>query len=150
MKRLVIVFVLLALVSAGGAAAWWFLVGQKQGDFAEVVFNTGPHPGVIEFEPFVVPVLHSGEVTHHLTMSLKIAVTDEEHVERGLAMMPRLKDSILSEFQGLYAMRLVTQQGFDNPLVRQRIKVASERVLGAGVVTGIDLAISQNRRPSKA
>jgi hypothetical protein len=83
-------------------------------------------------------------------MSLKIAVTDEEHVERGLALMPRLKDSILSEFQGLYAMRLVTQQGFDNPLVRQRIKVASERVLGAGVVTGIDLAISQNRRPPKA
>jgi hypothetical protein len=109
-----------------------------------------PSPGVIEFEPFVVPVLRSGEVTHHLTMSLKIEVTDEEHVDRSRVLMPRLKDSILREFQGLYAMRLVIDQGFDSPLVRIRIKVASERVLGTGAVTGIDLTIAQKRRTPKA
>ena len=71
-------------------------------------------------------------------------------VDRGEALMPRLKDSILTEFQGLYAMRLITDQGFDTPLVRKRIKVASERVLGSGVVTGIDLIIAPKRKPSKA
>jgi flagellar basal body-associated protein FliL len=150
MKRLLVIFCVLLLLAAGGGAAWWFFIGQKQGSFQEVVLNAGPHPGVIEFEPFVVPVFHAGEVTHHLTMSLKIEVTDEEHVDRGEVLMPRLKDSILTEFQGLYAMRLITDQGFDTPLVRKRIKVASERVLGSGVVTGIDLIIAPKRKPSKA
>jgi flagellar basal body-associated protein FliL len=150
MKRLLLIFFALLLLAAGGGAAWWFFIGQKQASFQEVVLNAGLHPGVIEFEPFVVPVLHSGEVTHHLTMSLKIEVTDEEHVDRGEALMPRLKDSILREFQGLYAMRLITDRGFDTPLVHKRIKVASERVLGSGVVTGIDLIIAPKRRPPKA
>lgn len=148
MKRL-ITFGLpfLLLLGGGGAAGWYFFMGPGSEMLEESVFNRAPDPGLIEFKPFVVSVRQGSEVTHHLTMDLALIVKDEADEEPAEALMPRLKDSILTEFHGLYSRRFVLDEGFDMPLVKERILVASNRVLGAGTVTAVELNISATRKP---
>ena len=148
MKRL-IVFGLpfLLLLGGGGAAGWYFFMGPGGEILEKTVFNFEPDPGVVEFEPFVVSVMQGSEVTHHLTMELTLIISDDDEEETAEALMPRLKDAILSEFHGLYSRRFVLDAGFDMPLVKERILVASKRVLGADLVTDLTLVISANRKP---
>ena len=138
---------LLLLLGGGGVGTWWMLSEDGQEALEKVGLRKSPGPGYIEFQPFVVPVLRSGQVTHHLTIVLTLEIKSEELVEPALTHMPRLKDSILREFQGLYSRRFVTDQGFDNAVVRKRLKVASERVLGSGMVTDLELSIAERRKP---
>ena len=138
---------LLLLLGGGGVGTWWMLSENGQEALKKVGLRKPPSPGYIEFQPFVVPVLRSGQVTHHLTIVLTLEIKNEELVEPALTHMPRLKDSILREFQGLYSRRFVTDQGFDNAVVRERLKVASERVLGSGMVTDLELSIAERRKP---
>jgi flagellar basal body-associated protein FliL len=148
-KRLLLIGLplFLLLLGGGGAGVWWLLSESGQQALEKAGLRTLPGPGYIEFQPFVVPVLRSGQVTHHLTIVLTLEIKSEEMVEPALTQMPRLKDSILREFQGLYSRRFVTDQGFDNAIVRERLKVAGDRVLGTGMVTDIELAIAEKRKP---
>lgn len=151
-KRLLLIGLplLLLLLGSGGATIWWLNSEGAEETLLKVGLKSEPRVGYIEFDPFVVPVLRSGEVTHHLTISLTLQIKSEEQVEPALSHMARLKDSILREFQGLYSRRFVTDQGFDSPIVRQRLKVASERILGSGMVTRVDLNIAERRKPPNA
>ena len=80
-------------------------------------------------------------------MDLTLILKDDGEEDTALSLMPRLKDSILSEFQGLYSRRFVLDAGFDMPLVRERVLVASRRVLGADMVTDVKLGITATRKP---
>ena len=150
-KRLILTGLAALLITGGlGAGAWWFLSDHGQETLQKAGITKIPGPGYIKFDPFVVPVLRSGQVTHHVTMFMRLQIKSEKYVEPAVALMPRLMDSILMEMHGLYNMRYVVDQGFDNPLVRERIKVASERVLGQGMVTGLELQVADRRKPPNA
>jgi len=148
-KILSIVLLLLLLLGSGGAAAWWYYFQDGQEVVAEVI-HSEPNPGYLTFEPFVVPVLQRNKVTHHLTMDLTLVFSTDELVPTAEYLEPRLKDAILSELHGLYNMRLVRDEGFDSPLVQDRIVLVSQRILGEGKVTGIRLYIVEKRKPAGA
>ena len=148
-KRLLkIVLPLVLLLAGAGGAAWYFLLGDGQKIWKmveEKVFHQ--EPGYLEFKPFVVSVLQGDEVTHHVTVKLVVEIKDDRDLEVAEFLKPRLKDQYLRELQGLYAMRLVLDQGFDMPLVYDRIRAASERVLGREILGTIDVTISDRRLP---
>lgn len=148
-KRLLkIVLPLVLLLAGGGGAAWYFLLGDGQKLWQIVEEKVFHHePGYLEFKPFVISVLQGGEVTHHVTVRLVVELKDERDLDLAEALKPRLKDQYLRELQGLYAMRIVLDQGFDMPLVHERIRAASERVLGHEIITAIDVTISDRRLP---
>ena len=148
-KRLLkIVLPLVLLLAGAGGAAWYFLLGDGQKIWKmveEKVFHQ--EPGYLAFKPFVVSVLQGDEVTHHVTVKLVVEIKDDRDLEVAEFLKPRLKDQYLRELQGLYAMRLVLDQGFDMPLVYDRIRAASERVLGREILGTIDVTISDRRLP---
>jgi hypothetical protein len=137
---MVAIFVLLL---GGGLALWWNLAGP--GDGADRAARL--QPGELALDPFIVPILQEGRVTHHLTMSLRLELADSRIQKRALALLPRLQDALLRELHGLYSLERVRNLGFDSMLVHERLALASERVLGAGEVTGIALSILENRKP---
>ena len=150
MKKIItIVLLLLLLLGSGGAAAWWYYFQDGQEVVAEVI-HTEPDPGYFKFEPFVVPVLQRNKVTHHLTMDLTLVLSTDELEPTAKHLEPRLKDAILRELHGLYNMRLVRDEGFNSPIVQQRIVLVSQRVLGEGTVTGVGLTIIEKRKPAGA
>ena len=150
MKKIIsIVLLLLLLLGSGAAAAWWYFFQDGQEVVAEVI-QSDPDPGYLTFAPFVVPVLQRNKVTHHLTMDLTLVLSTDDLESTAERLEPRLKDAILTELHGLYNMRLVREEGFNSPIVQQRIMVASERILGEGEVTGVQLIIIEKRKPAGA
>jgi flagellar basal body-associated protein FliL len=147
-RFLKIVLPLVLLLAGAGGAAWYFFLGDGQKLWQMVEEKVFSHErGYLEFKPFVISVLQGSEVTHHVTVRLVVELKDERDLELAEALKPRLKDQYLYELQGLYAMRLVLDQGFDMPLVHERIRAVSDRVLGHEIVTGIDVTISNRRLP---
>ncbi len=137
---MVAVFVLLL---GGGLTLWWNLAGPGSGADRAARLQ----PGELALDPFIVPILQEGRVTHHLTMSLRLELADSRTQKRAMALLPRLQDALLRELHGLYSLERVRDLGFDSMLVHERLALASETVLGAGEVTGIALSILENRKP---
>ena len=149
MKRLLKILIpALVLLFGAAGAAWYVLTGQGMDVLAEVeqkVFRSDP--GYLELDPFVVPVLQRGQVTHHLTIRMGVELKKENYVKAAKALRPKLMDAVVRELQGLYSMRIVLEQGFDMPLVEERLLSASERVLGRENVTGLQFTIAERRLP---
>ena len=146
MKRRTTLVGALVLLLGGGLALWWNLAGPGDGAMAKDR-AARLQPGELALDPFIVPILQEGRVTHHLTLSLRLELADSRLQERAMALLPRLQDALLRELHGLYSLERVRDLGFDSMLVHERLALASERVLGAGEVTGIALSVLENRKP---
>ncbi len=146
MKRLlkIIIPAILLLAGGGGAAYWFFFMSGD--DVVVEVLQKKIEPGTYTFDPFVVPVIIHGQVTHHLTMYLTLELADKDHEPDVKAAELLVKDSILTELHGLYSLRQVREQGFDSPLVKQRLALASADVLDEVDVTGVALEIKAVRK----
>ncbi len=136
MKRLLIPLVLLALLGGGGFAGWTYgkPLLEKMKEEKE---KAAAAPLLVSMEPLVVPVIENNIVTHHLTVSLSLEVAGLSADEKLRNALPRVIDAFNSELYGLLSLRFVRDGGVDLPLVKQRLLLASERVLGSGVITDV-------------
>ncbi len=150
-KILIIGLPLLLLLAGGGAAAYVFLLTpEDQGALVEAI-KFKPKPGRYEIDPFAIAVFQGGKVTHHLTMTLALNLANKDDIVEVESRLPLLKDRILTRLHGLYDMRIVRELGFDSALIRDHLlKVLREALPSDVVVTGIDLEMSQKKRPAGA
>ena len=137
---------LLCLLLAG-SAVWWQTQALAEKEVVEGNAESQDRPDALVLEPFVVPVLHEGQVTRQLTLNLTLQFNDPRVQDRALALMPRLQDALLQELHGLYSLRRVREVGFDSLLVHERLALASERILGAGEIAGLALSVAESREP---
>lgn len=142
MRRLAFIFIFCLTLASVGAMTW-----QQYGDRL-----TAPAPDseasaqgdALILDPLVIPVLQEGKVTHQLALELTLAFADSEVKDRALVLMPRLQDALLEELHSLYSLRRVRDSGFDSVLVKERLALASERVLGAGEIAGLTLSVAES------
>ncbi len=145
MRPLTLVLIMLVVAAAGGAAAWWFLLRAPE---EVAVTAPGPTdvPEFVEFEPLVLPLIQEGQVTYHVTLKV-VVETNARGKEQVLLAKRQLTDAYLSELYGLLARRFVRRQANAIPLLRRRLLVVSDRLLGPGVVSDVLLAEPGRRRP---
>ncbi len=152
MKKLVIILVLFLVLGGGGGAAWWFLMReQPEGDMAGISDEEATSLiaviRVLRLDPIVLPVVREGQVTLHITTVVVIELTESlEQAELSKISEP-LRDAMLSELYGIYAVRYVQERGYDIPVVRERLVLAAERVLGEGTVKRVRLQDVGRRVP---
>ncbi len=138
MKRIAIFGILALLLAGGGVAAWWFYMGPgAETKEAKVVEAPKLTPAYIEFKPFVMPIIHEGEISAHLTIKVTIEIADINDRASAEKKRPRLLNAIITELHSLYHLRLVRELGYDSPLVRSRILKVSEDVIGTGIIGNI-------------
>jgi hypothetical protein len=146
MRPLMLIFVMLLVAAVGGASAWWVLLrGEDQVAVAEP-----PPPALPEFvelEPLVLPLIQEGQVTHHVTLTVVVEVVAGGK-EQVLLAKRQLTDAYFSELYGLLALRVVRRQANVLPLLRRRLLVVSERLLGPGLVTSVLISEPSRRRPA--
>ena len=160
MKRLVILLVIVLLFAGGGGAAWWFLLREVPEDEAAAAATAAETEGesegedkekvrrrFIELEPLTLPIIREGQVTLHLTVGLAVELNEPRPAIEIVTIQRPLRDAILSALHAVYALRYIQEQGFEHPLVRQRLTLASERVLGPGSVKAILLRHIRLRPP---
>jgi hypothetical protein len=145
MRPLTLVFIMLVVAAGGGAAAWWFLLREPE-EVAVAQPEPAGAPEFVEFEPLVLPLIQEGQVTYHVTLSVVVETTASGK-EQVLLAKRQLTDAYLSELYGLLARRFVRRQANAIPLLRRRLLVVSDRLLGPGVVSDVLLAEPGRRRP---
>jgi len=142
MKKLAILLVLLLLLGGAGGAGWWFFLReQPEAGSAEAVEEESliRAARVIRLDPIILPVIREGQVTLHVTVVVVIELAEAVPLEQLRVFSQPLRDTMLSELHGMYAVRYVQERGYDLPMVRERLSEAAERVLGAGSVKGVML-----------
>ena len=145
MRPLTLVLIMLVVAACGGAAAWWFLLREPE-DVAVTAPEPTGVPEFVEFEPLVLPLIQEGQVTYHVTLKVVVETTASGK-EQVLLAKRQLTDAYLSELYGLLARRFVRRQANAIPLLRRRLLVVSDRLLGPGVVSDVLLAEPGRRRP---
>ncbi len=150
MKKLAMLLVLLLLLGAGAGAGWWFFLraqpdpqSAQAAEAESLILATR----FIKVDPIILPVIREGQVTLHVTAVVVVELVDPMPLEDLRTFSLRLRDSFLSELHGIYAIRYVQERGFDLPIIRERLGLAAERVLGAGTVKTIFLEDIDRRTP---
>ncbi len=153
MKKLVILLVVFLVLGGGGAAAWWFLMReQPEGELAEISEAEATalisQIRVLRLDPIILPVVREGQVTLHITAVVVIELTEAQEEEDLSELSEPLRDALLSELYGIYSVRYVQERGYDIPVVRERLNLAAERVLGEGTVKRVRLQDISKRAPA--
>ncbi len=142
MKKLAILLVVLLLLGGAGGAGWWFFLReQPEADSVEAFEEETlvRATRVIKLDPIILPVIREGQVTLHVTAAVVIELVEAIPLSQLRVFSPPLRDSMLSELHGMYAIRYVQERGYDLPMVRARLSEAAERVLGEGSVKRVTL-----------
>ena len=152
MKILVIVLVVFVLLGGGGGAGWWFFLRDQPEEGAAGIADSLATSlisvsRVIRIDPIILPVVREGQVTLHITAVVVVELTEAQETEALRNLATPLRDTMLSELYGLYSLRYVQERGYDIPVVRERLTMAAERVLGAGQVKTIRLQDIIKRTP---
>ncbi len=153
MKKLVILLVVFLLLGGGSGAAWWFLMrAQPEGELAGISAEDATALismiRVLRLDPIVLPVIREGQVTIHITAVVVIELTEGLEREDLREVSEPLRDAMLSALYGIYAVRYVQERGYDIPVVRQRLSLAAERILGDGTVKSVWLQDITKRVPA--
>lgn len=142
MKKLAILLVLLLLLGGAGGAGWWFFLReQPEAGSAEAVEEESliRATRVLRLDPIILPVIREGQVMLHVTVVVVIELVKAVPLTELRVFSQPLRDTMLSELHGMYAIRYVQERGYDLPMVRERLSEAAERVLGAGSVIRVML-----------
>jgi flagellar basal body-associated protein FliL len=142
MRRLALLAIFSLVLAAAGTAAWRY-DGGNGSEAAGKAQQADRDSNDLALDPLRIPVLQEGKVTQQLSLNLTLAFADSDVKDKALALMPRLQSALLEELHSLYSLRQVRNAGFDTLLVRERLALASERVLGAGGVAGLTLTVSE-------
>ncbi len=152
MKKLVILLVVFLVLGGGGGAVWWFLLRDApEGERAEIAEADATAlislVRVIRLDPILLPVLREGQVTLHVTAVVVIELTGSLELTAMREITEPLRDAMLSELYGIYSVRYVQERGYNIPVVRERLVLAAERVLGEGAVKTVRLQDINKRVP---
>lgn len=142
MKNLAILLVLLLLLGGAGGAGWWFFLReQPEAGSAEAVEEESliRATRVLRLDPIILPVIREGQVMLHVTVVVVIELVKAVPLTELRVFSQPLRDTMLSELHGMYAIRYVQERGYDLPMVRGRLSEAAERVLGEGSVIRVTL-----------
>lgn len=152
MKILVILLVVILLFGGGAGAGWWFFLREQPADEATELAE-GEATSLVsisrifKLDPIVLPVVREGQVTLHVSAVVVVElVTALERVDLRDLSIP-IRDSMIRELYGIYAMRYVQERGYNIPVVRERLKLGAERVLGEGTVRTVRLQDITKRVP---
>ncbi len=152
MKILVILLVVFVLLGGGAGAGWWFFMREQpdgdQGEIAEAEATSLINMSwVIRLDPIVLPVVREDQVMLHITTVVVIELREAWKGEVLRQFAEPLRDSMLRALYGVYSVRYVQERGYDIPVVRERLSLAAEQVLGEGTVKTVRLQDISKRVP---
>ncbi len=138
MRIAILLLLLVLLIGGAGGAAWWFLLREPDGE-AEVVEEPVIESGFVEFMPMILPIIERGRITNHVAMIVTIEIPQGESLDRAELYKPKLRDMLFSELHALYALRYVTDRGYDDDIVKERLTAVAAKVVGKDIIRGIEL-----------
>ncbi|MGA0394625.1 MAG: hypothetical protein ACO3MW_11265 [Rhodospirillales bacterium] len=140
MKKLVIAFVAIILIAGGTFGALKFL---KLGPFADKSAQEANKPKPIEPPRFIdmpqlnVPIFAQDKVAGTVLIQLKLETVGTANEAKVNRILPRLNDAFLRELHTFIPRLLQKTQRLDVFILKRRLQMVSDRVVGKGVVSNV-------------
>jgi flagellar basal body-associated protein FliL len=140
MKKLMIAVVLILMVAGGTVAALKFM---KIGPFAESGKTAGKQAKPIEPPRFIdvpalnVPLFADDKVAGIVLVQLKLEAIGAANESKVNHLLPRLNDAFLRELHTFIPRLLQKTQRLDVFILKKRLQMVCDRVVGKGVVSNV-------------
>jgi len=123
---------LAALLALYAAPAW--AVDREKG-------VKGPHvdgvPDFVDIQPIVLPVIERNTVMRQVGIVVTLELAPGEHADVVEPKRRQLTDAFIRELHTLYAWRSGDGRVADEQLIKRRLLVVTDAVLGHGIVHAI-------------
>lgn len=101
----------------------------------------GPHvegvPDFIDIQPIILPVIERNAVTRQVGIVVTLELAQGEHADVVEPKRRQLTDAFIRELHTLYAWRSGSDRVADERLVKRRLLLVADAVLGQGVVHAV-------------
>jgi flagellar FliL protein len=145
MKKLVLILLVLLLLGGGGAAAWWFFLRKPAGDSQQAAATAAPI-AYLKLPAFTVPVIRDGTPHGLITVEMTVELKDESLRAHAEERMPVLTDRLFVTLYDLLGRRLMQEQNFNLDLVKGRLLIAADKVMGEpGAITNVTFTAVETR-----
>jgi len=146
MKKLVLILLVLLLLGGGGAAAWWFFLRKPPADPQQVAASTAAPIAYLKLPAFTVPVIRDGVPHGLITVEMTVELKDESLRAHAEERMPVLTDRLFVTLYDLLGRRLMQEQNFNLDLVKGRLLIAADKVMGEpGAITNVTFTAVETR-----
>ncbi|HWA42893.1 MAG TPA: hypothetical protein VHA10_06760 [Hypericibacter adhaerens] len=146
MKKLVLILLLLILLGGGGAAAWWFFLREKPADPQLAAAPVAAPIAYLKLPAFTVPVIRDGMPHGMITVELTMELKDESVRPKAEARLPVLNDRLFVVLYDLLGRRYMQEQNFNLDLVKGRLLIAADKVMGEpGSITNVTFTAVETR-----
>ncbi len=149
MKKLVII-VLAILILVGGTvtAMKWLALGPFE------VVKTGEEKTepreeaiLIDMEPIVLQVFLEGQIAATIQFQMKLETTGQVNASFLKGRLVQVSDAFVQDLHGFLPRLLKKKERLDVTIVKDRLKLIGERLLGKGYIDGVQIQ-SVTEKPS--
>lgn len=141
MIRLLLLLGLVFLLAGGGVGTWWFGIkgepipglpagSESAGESGRAARLAKLPSEFVELDPLSIPVMEEGRVTKLLTLVINLEVAGQPGLEAVASERAVLRDRMLSELHGLYALDFVRENENQMTLVKDRLRKKGREILG--------------------
>ena len=94
-------------------------------------------PDFIDIQPIILPVIERNAVTRQVGIVVTLELAQGEHADAVEPKRRQLTDAFIRELHTLYAWRSGSDRVADERLVKRRLLLVADAVLGQGVVHAV-------------
>lgn len=149
MRKIALAFVLLIMVAGGTVSALMtFEMGPfakteeelareaelRSGEDGELASFTG-RPFYIEMDPLMIPVFQDNELVGTIQIIYKLQVHGHKNERNVFKLKTKLSDALFKDFTYYIPRTLRKNQNLDISLIKYRVLMVSDRIIGKGVVS---------------
>lgn len=149
MKKLAMALGLLIMIAGGTVAALkTFEIGPfakteeelareatlRAGDDAELT-SFSNRPFYVEMDPLMIPVFQDNELVGTIQIIYKLQVFGHKNERNVFKLKTRLNDALFQDFSYYIPRTLRKNQNLDISLIKYRVLMVTDRVIGKGVVS---------------
>lgn len=101
----------------------------------------GPHvegvPDFVDIQPIVLPVIERDAVRSQVGIVVTLELADGQHGDDVEPKRRQLTDAFIRELHTIYGWRSGSDRVVDQELIKRRLQITADKVLGPGVVHAI-------------
>lgn len=94
-------------------------------------------PDFVDVQPIILPVIERNSVTRQVGIVVTLELADGEHADAVEPKRRQLTDAFIRELHTIYAWRSGSDRVVDEQLIKRRLLLVADAVLGQGVVHAI-------------
>ncbi len=92
---------------------------------------------LIDMDSLAIPVFQGNKIAATVQMNIKLVTDDEDKAERIKKVLPIIADAFISDLHGFLPRLLKAKKKVDYVIIKQRLELIANKVLGKGVISNI-------------